>query len=66
MPLKTRRRSVLEHAIIHSQDELDRLIKELDAQEQHELEENQEECLESQLLYYLQKLFRIFKRKIET
>lgn len=38
MPLKTRRSSVLEHAIIHSQDELDRLIKELDAQEQHELE----------------------------
>ena len=28
MPLKTRRRSVLEHAIIHSQDELDRLISE--------------------------------------
>ena len=40
MTLKPRRSSVLKHAIIHNQDELDRLINELDEQEQHELEMN--------------------------
>ena len=38
MTVKPGRSSVSEHAIIHSQAELDRLINELDAQEQHELE----------------------------
>lgn len=72
MTFNPRSNSARERAIINSQDELERLIKELDVREQQELEmsrrfgKNPDEYMEGQPLYYWRKLCRIFKSKTDS